>query len=212
MSVTLAAAHLAPPAAPAAEDAALAAACRQGDRAAIEQFVGRYQNDVFGAALRLVHDRETALELANSIFFKALQHLDSYDGTRPLRPWLLRIATNETLNWLRARRRDREHLLAGEAGELALSLLPAGEEPEAAALAAERRQAVRAALARLPERYRLALTLRFFHDLSYEEIAAHTGQDANAVGVQLLRARQVLRRDLEGEFHGQRTAVHSQSA
>ncbi|MGH2367737.1 MAG: RNA polymerase sigma factor, partial [Chloroflexota bacterium] len=43
---------------------------------------------------------------------------------------------------------------------------------------------------------RLVLTLRFFNDLSYQEIAAHTGQDANTVGVQLLRARQLLKREL----------------
>jgi RNA polymerase sigma factor (sigma-70 family) len=51
---------------------------------------------------------------------------------------------------------------------------------------------VHAALARLPDRDRLVLTLRFFDDLSYAEIAAQTGQDANAVAAQLLRARRRL--------------------
>jgi RNA polymerase sigma-70 factor (ECF subfamily) len=176
-------------------DAALAAACRRGDGRALAVLVERYQSDVFGTALRLCHNRETALELTNAIFYKAYQNFDRYDVERPLRPWLLRIAMNETLNWLRSHRREREHVSAGEANDTALDLAPAAaeSEPESAALLLERREAVRAALASLPERYRVVLTLRFFDDLSYAEIAEITGQDANAVGVQLLRGRALLR-------------------
>ncbi|MGH2370616.1 MAG: RNA polymerase sigma factor, partial [Chloroflexota bacterium] len=80
-------------------DAALVAACRRGAPGALEHLVERYQADVFGTALRLCHDRDVALELTNSIFFKVYQNLGAYEPGRPLRPWLLRIATNETLNW-----------------------------------------------------------------------------------------------------------------
>jgi len=178
-----------------ATDVALAAACRRGDGVALAALVERYQSDVFGTALRLSHNREAALELTNTIFFKAYQNVHTYDAERPLRPWLLRIATNETLNWLRAQRREREHVLPGEASEVALDVAaaPGRDDPEALALQLERREEVRAALARLPERYRVVLTLRYFDDLSYAEIAEITGQDANAVGVQLLRARNMLR-------------------
>jgi RNA polymerase sigma-70 factor (ECF subfamily) len=187
----------APPGAATVElDAALVAACRQGVPGALERLVERFQVDVFGTVLRLVHDRDVALELTNSIFFKVYQNLHAYEAGRPLRPWLLRIATNETLNWLRSRRREREHVLTGEARDVAFEQLPGGPDPELAALSAERRDAVREALARLPEHYRLVLTLRFFNDLSYQEIAEYTGQDANTVGVQLLRARQILKREL----------------
>jgi RNA polymerase sigma-70 factor (ECF subfamily) len=179
-----------------AADAALVADCLRGTSGALECLVQRFQADVFGTALRLTHDRDVALELTNSIFFKVYQNLDAFQPGRPLRPWLLRIAANEALNWLRSRRREREHVLGGEASDVAFEQLPGGPDPEAAALSAERGAQVRAALARLPEHYRLVLTLRFFHDLSYQEIAAQTGQDANTVGVQLLRARQLLKREL----------------
>ena len=179
-------------------DSALVAACRRGDGRALTQLVERYQMDVFGTALRLTRDRDAALELANGVFYKAYQSLQSYDDTRPLRPWLLRIATNETLNWLRSRRRERDHLLEGESAETALELTAndEGEEPERAALLLEEREHVRAALATLPERYRVVLTLRYFDDLSYAEIAEITNQEPNAVGVQLLRARNLLKEAL----------------
>ena len=178
------------------QDALLVAACRRGDQGALERLMERFQVAVVGTAMRLVGDRDVALELANVAFFKLARNLHRYDPTRPLRPWVLRIATNEALNWLRGRRRERERLLGAAAGALALARLPGGPEPEAAALAAERRNAVRAALARLPERPRRLLTLRFYHQLTYAEIGQRTGQDANTVGVQLLRARRRLRDEL----------------
>jgi RNA polymerase sigma-70 factor, ECF subfamily len=182
-----------------AADAKLVAECRRGVPGALERLVERFQADVFGTALRLTRDRDVALELTNSIFFKVYQNLDAFQPGRPLRPWLLRIATNESLNWLRSRRREREHVLGSEASDVAFEQLPGGADPEDAALITERREAVRAALARLPAHYRLVLTLRFFNDLSYQEIAEQTGQDANTVGVQLLRARQLLKRELLAE-------------
>ena len=174
------------------QDALLAAACRRGDPGALERLVERFQAEVVGTALRLVGDRVAALELATATFVKLSQSLDRYDPGGPLRPWVLRIATDETLSWLRRRRREREPVLGGGAGEVALEQVAGGPAPAAAPLATERRPAVHAALARLPDRDRLVLTLRFFHDLSYAEIAAQTGQDANTVGAQLLRARRRL--------------------
>jgi RNA polymerase sigma-70 factor (ECF subfamily) len=177
-------------------DAALAAGCRRGDPGALERLVARFQAPVFGTALRLVGDRDTALELTNAVLFRLSRSLDRYDPARPLRPWVLRFAANEALNWLRARRREHRRLLGGAAGAVVLAHAAGGPDPEAAALAAERRAAVRAALARLPARPRLLLTLRFFGELSYREIAVQTGQAPNAVGVQLLRARRRLRDEL----------------
>lgn len=181
---------------PPSDDSELVQACLRGEPQALARLVEHYQTDVFGTVLRLVRDRDEALELTNSIFYKVYRNLAAYDQARPFRPWLLRVASNEALNWLRARRREQEHQLGSEASEVAFESLSGGAEPEAAALAAERREAVHAALAKLPEHYRLVLTLRFFSDLSYQEIAEQTGQDANTVGVQLLRARQLLKRRL----------------
>jgi RNA polymerase sigma-70 factor (ECF subfamily) len=162
----------------------------------LERLVERFQADVVGTALRLVGDRDAALELANTTFVKLSRSLDRYDPGRPLRPWVLRIATDESLSWLRRRRGEREHGLGGRAGEVALEPVAGGPDLAAAPLATERRVEVHAALARLPDRDRLILTLRFLNDLSYAEIAAQTGQDANTVGAQLMCARRRLRDEL----------------
>jgi RNA polymerase sigma-70 factor (ECF subfamily) len=180
-------------------DAELVVRCRRDDPAALALLVERYQRDVFGACLRLTRDPDIALELANTAFFKAYQSLGGFDAARPLRPWLLRIATNEALNYLRSQRRERERTVQGEPGERLAERLPGRDDPAATIMAAEQRAAVRAAVAALPAQYRLLITLRFFNELSYAEIAEQTGVPVNTVGVQLMRARHLLRRALASQ-------------
>ncbi|HZS00305.1 MAG TPA: sigma-70 family RNA polymerase sigma factor [Chloroflexota bacterium] len=183
-----------------AADARAVARCRAGQADAFAEVVERHQAAVYATALRLIGDREAALEVANTTFYKAYRALASVDASRPLRPWLVRIASNEALSYLRERGRDARRTLSGEAGEAALAGLPAAEaQPEGAALADEQRAAVHRALAALPEPYRLVTVLRYLHDLSYAEIAAQTGLPTGTVGVYLLRAREQLRGRLAAE-------------
>lgn len=173
--------------------------CLAGNTAALTTLVERHQAVVFGTCLRLVRDADAAAELANTVFYKAYQHLASVDAERPLRPWLLRIATNESLNFVRARGRQQRQIVTGDETDQLVEAVPGPDNTVDSVLGAERRAAVRAAVAALPEQYRLLIVLRFFDDLSYNEIAQQTGQSVNTVGVQLLRARQALRRILAGQ-------------
>jgi RNA polymerase sigma-70 factor (ECF subfamily) len=178
-------------------DAQLVARCRAGASDAFAPLVERHQEAVYATALRLVGDRDAAIEVANTAFFKAYRALDTVDLTRPLRPWLVRIASNEALNFLRARKGEQSHQVTGAAGEVALDSAAARDPtPEEDLLAAERRASVRRALAALPDQYRLVAVLRYLHDLSYAEIAEQTGLPSNTVGVYLLRARDRLRESL----------------
>jgi RNA polymerase sigma-70 factor (ECF subfamily) len=68
---------------------------RAGDESAFAALVEAHQSAVFGTVLRLVFDREVAAEVSNGAFFKAYEHVASFDDSRPLRAWLLRIAANE---------------------------------------------------------------------------------------------------------------------
>ncbi|HEY7066881.1 MAG TPA: sigma-70 family RNA polymerase sigma factor [Chloroflexota bacterium] len=181
-------------------DARAIARCRTGHTDAFAEVVERHQAPVYATALRLIGDRDAALEVANGAFYKAYRALASVDTTRPLRPWLVRIASNEAVSYLRDRGRATRQTVSGEAGELALAALPAADAPpEGAALAAEAREAVHRALAALPETYRLVMVLRYLHDLSYAEIAAQTALPIGTVGVYLLRAREQMRGRLAAE-------------
>src|SRR5438105_14579572 len=106
--------------------------CRAGEADAFAEIVERHQAAVYGTALRLIGDRDAALEVASTAFYKAYRALASLDLTRPLRPWLVKIASNEALNYLRDQGRTARQTLAGEAGQAALESLPSAQaDPEA---------------------------------------------------------------------------------
>jgi RNA polymerase sigma-70 factor (ECF subfamily) len=131
----------------------------------------------------------------SSTFLKAYRAFDRYDRSRPLRHWLLRIATNEAITYVRKRSRDlRRRVDVTEAATIA----DAAVAPDAESVAREDRARIRAAVAELPELYRAVIVLRYFNELGVEEIAQVTGRPASTVGVQLLRGRALLRRALEG--------------
>src|SRR5260221_6066518 len=156
-----------------------------------EDVVREHQDAVYGAALRILGDRDAAQDAANQAFIKAYRSIASYDPARPIRPWLLRIAVNEAITIGRSRTRER----ARQAPEdEAARLADRAATPERETLDRESRDAIRTAVAQLPELYRVVVVLRYFNELSVDEVAAATGRSASTVGVQLLRARQLLRK------------------
>lgn len=158
-----------------------------------EDIVREHQDAVYGAALRILGDRDAALDAANQTFMKAYRSIGSYDPSRPIRHWLLRIAVNEAITIGRARSRERARQ-APEAAALGVAAGTAG--PEREALDRESRDGIRAAVVALPALYREVVVLRYFNELSVDEVAAVLGRSASTVGVQLLRARQLLRKAL----------------
>jgi len=156
--------------------------------------VREHQDEVYGVALRITGDRDSALDVTSSTFLKAYRAFDRYDPSRPVRFWLLRIATNEAIS--HARRRGRE--MRRRADEDAAGMLPdPALAPDALSIAREDQARMRAAVAALPELYRVVVVLRYFNELGVDEIAQVTGRPASTVGVQLLRGRALLRRALE---------------
>ncbi|HET8567703.1 MAG TPA: sigma-70 family RNA polymerase sigma factor [Candidatus Limnocylindria bacterium] len=157
------------------------------------EVVRDHEQEVFGLALRILGDRDAAHEAAQTAFIKAYRAFDRYDPSRPIRHWLLKIAANEALSLARARSRE----LARRASDLEASAVAgAAPDPEREAVRGDEAARVRAAVLALPERYRVPIVLRYFNDLSVEEVARVTGRPASTVGVQLLRGRAMLRNAL----------------
>jgi RNA polymerase sigma factor (sigma-70 family) len=160
------------------------------DRVIFADAVRDNQDEVYGVALRILGDQDAAREAASSAFLKAYRSWDRYDQTRPVRHWLLRIAANEAISIGRSRTRERARTTSVDD---ALAVADPDRTPDQALEAREERERVRAAVAGLPELYRVPVVLRYFSELSLEEIAAVTGRPTATLGVQLLRARAMLR-------------------
>ncbi len=154
-----------------------------------------HQDELYGVALRILGDRDSAGDATSRALLKAFRSWHRYDQTRPVRHWLLRIVANEAISIGRERTRERErHTSADDA----LDVADRAPLPDEGALAREERDRVRLAVAALPELYRVPVVLRYFSELTIDEVATVTGRPASTVGVQLLRARAMLRAALEG--------------
>ena len=166
------------------DDPALVRRCREGERDAFEQLVRRYQKPVFNAALRMLRDPEDAMDVAQTTFLKAFEHLADYDPSFKFYSWLYRIAINESLNALGSRRTFQEIN---------------GEEPDEAPgpdLQVEGEQTLRAiedALTRIGPELRAVIILRHFLHLSYQDMADTLLLPEKTVKSRLFSARQLLR-------------------
>jgi RNA polymerase sigma-70 factor (ECF subfamily) len=170
-----------------ADDRDLVAGCLRGDRGAAEALIERYQRPVFNIARRMVAQPEDARDVAQNVFLKAFQHLATFDARYPFRGWIGRIAVNESLDWLAARRPgeplDEEWPDAGS-----------GTGTDGIDLA----RAVDRALARLEPHYRSVVVLFYFLDLSYREIGRLLELPEKTVKSRLFTSRQQLRGMLAG--------------
>jgi RNA polymerase sigma-70 factor (ECF subfamily) len=174
----------------AAELAEVLGQVRAGDADAWGELYRQYGPAIFRFCRRVLPAREDAEDATTEIFMKVRQKLGTYDTSRPFVGWLYKVASNHCWDTLR-RRRIRQDLETGDVETLPL------EHPDPSQL--ERLQAehsgkeVRAGLAKLPDRARMALVLRYYSDMSYDEIAETLGVRRAFVGVLLLRARHQLR-------------------
>jgi RNA polymerase sigma-70 factor (ECF subfamily) len=165
-------------------------ACR-GDPAAFEELVLTYQSLAFRTAFVIAGDATDAEEAAQDGFVKAHRALRRFRRGQPFRPWLLAIVANEARN--RRRSRGRRAALALRA---AAEPGGAGNDPEEAALAAERRERILTAVERLRDDDRDVLACRYLLELSEDETAAALGIARGTVKSRTHRALSRLEEEL----------------
>jgi RNA polymerase sigma-70 factor (ECF subfamily) len=163
----------------------------------IAELYRRHAPRVLALAAWLLPTAGDAEDAVAEIFLRLPAALSSYDSSQPIDAWLQRVASNWCIDWLR--RRSRERRLFDDSPDAADAPAEA-DTPLDLLLAGERADAVRDAVRRLSPRYRVPLVLRYYCDLSYDEIAARIGLDRPQTGVLLFRAKRELRRQLEGKL------------
>lgn len=192
------------------EDARLVRECREGDDGAFEALVLKYQDQAFGVIYRVLGDREEALDVGQETFIKAYQGLHGFDARMPFRAWLMRIATNASIDQLRRRNRRREVKVdmgpgkpdpsAGPENPV-LAFDPPGppsDIPENISMSNETAAVVRNALDGLPDNYKAVMVLHHMEGLSYSEIGTVLGVPRNTAKTWGHRARGLLCEALEG--------------
>lgn len=177
---------------------------RQGDGSAFRWLVDTYQKRVFRTALAIVPTPEEAEDVAQEVFEEVYKTVGSFRGEASLATWLYRITTSRALKKERDRKRKKRFAFLTslfDDDEPQKYDPPDYQTPETVLEADERTRLINRAVQSLAESQKVAFTLHYQEELSYQEIAAVMQTSVSAVESLLFRSRQALRKKLTPYIH-----------
>ncbi|MHB0856146.1 MAG: sigma-70 family RNA polymerase sigma factor [Anaerolineae bacterium] len=167
---------------------------QKGDQHAFARLVDAYQTPIYNLAYRMLGNPTEAEDAAQETFLRAYTRLETYDPSRKFSSWILSIASHHCVDRLRRRRGawvSMEEVMASR-------WLPDDHpKPEEQLVQRDQRSLIRGMLEQLPPQYRIVIVLRYWYDLSYEEIAEMTESTVSAIKSRLHRARLVMATQIE---------------
>jgi len=173
-------------------DAGVIKSCRQGDREALRVIFEAYKDKVYSLSVCYFNgDAAAAKDLTQEIFVKLITRLEQFRGDADFSTWLYRVVANACLDERRKRRRWSSLEDSIEVGHMVVR-----KSLEAMQMKKEMADGVKAAIAELKPKLRIAVLLKYFDDLSYQEIAAVLGCSIGTVASRLNRGHRLLARKL----------------
>ena len=164
---------------------------REGDMEALRLLVETHQARIIGTISKMLGSDAESEDLAQQVFIRVWKSAPRYKPTAKFTTWLFRITRNLVFNELRRKRH-----FADQAEEIPEPTARADKEPDQVLLEEELQLAIQDAINRLPESQRMAIILRRYEEMPYEEIAKVMGTTVPAVKSILFRARAELRERL----------------
>ena len=176
-------------------------AAQRGDLEAFNQLVLRYQNLLFGIALRLLNDEDVASDAVQEALISAFRRFHTFRGDS-LRSWLARVVVNACYDEMRKKRRQHsvpleQYNAEGDEIETSYWLVDAQADPELQFETTELEGAIQRSLNKLPDIYRLMLVLVDIEGMSYEEAAMAAHIPVGTVKSRLARARLQMQKSLQ---------------
>ncbi|RFZ85547.1 sigma-70 family RNA polymerase sigma factor [Mucilaginibacter terrenus] len=168
---------------------------RAGSQKAYADLMHRYKDSIYFMVLKMVNNKEDAMDLTVETFAKAFEKLDKYQPEFAFSTWLFRVATNNCIDFIRKKKLNTQsiHGMIDEEGEeKPLQIKADTLNPEESSIKKQQTEELKLLIESLPPRYRNLITLRYFDELSYEEIAQQLDLPLGTVKAQLFRARYLL--------------------
>ncbi len=168
----------------------------QKDQQAYAALMKRYKKAVYFMILKMIRDADDAEDLTMEAFAKAFKNLHKFKKDYTFSTWLFRIATNNTIDFIRKKKLKTMSLnttLSDDGGNaVTIDVEDDDNNPQDEFIKSQRIEMVRVFVDKLPAKYRKLVELRYFQELSYDEIAQELDKPLGTVKAQLHRSRELL--------------------
>lgn len=183
------------------DDLELVKRAREKDPKAFEKLLKKYRKSVYYMLLKMVNNADDAEDLTQEAFAKAFNSLAKFDSKYAFSTWLFRIATNNCIDFIRKKRVKTVSIDTpyenNEGDTFSIDIKDPDENPDEVMLRQQRKEYLAIAVDKLPPKYKQLVDLRYFQELSYEEVALELDLPLGTVKAQLFRARELLSNELK---------------
>lgn len=166
-----------------------------GNQKAYADLMQRYKDSIHFMALKMVNNKDDAMDLTVETFAKAFENLEKYKPDFAFSTWLFRIATNNCIDFIRKKKiktMSIDNMVDEDGDDRPFQIKSDTLNPEEASIKKQQNEQLKEIVDKLPSRYRILIMLRYFEELSYEEIATQLDLPLGTVKAQLFRARDLL--------------------
>lgn len=177
-------------------DLKLVEEAKAGNQRAYADLMSRYHNAVYFLILKMVHNKDDAMDITIDTFGKAFEKLDKYQPIYAFSTWLFRVANNNSIDFIR--KRKLQTVPIDETGDeddyhyTVRNVKDSSLNPEEVSVKKQELENVKAIIEQLPMRYRTIFVMRHFDELSYEEIAEQLDIPMGTVKTRLFKCRDLL--------------------
>ena len=184
-------------------DLKLVELAKKGDQKAYAQLMGLYKDAIYFMLLKMTNNPDDAEDMTIEAFGKAFKRLEQYTPDYAFSTWLFKIASNNCIDFIRKKKIDLlsiNRVYDDEDGiEMSHNIPSHGQDPEEKMIEKQKIMLMREVVDKLKPHYKQLVTLRYFEELSYEEIAEEMELPLGTVKAQLFRAREFLYNFIKGQ-------------
>lgn len=188
------------------QDYELVKRAMQHDQKAFAELMHRYRDMVYFMMLKMVNNRDDAEDLTLEAFGKAFRSLEKYSPDFAFSTWLFKIASNNCIDFIRRRKATTfsldKGLTDGDGLEYQIDVKSDVLDPEEDLIRKQKGVLLRDIVDKMQPRYKILVEMRYFKEMSYEEISVELNFPVGTVKAQLFRAREILYNILKGSEEG----------
>lgn len=176
-------------------DFSLVEKAKEGNQKAYAELMQRYKDSIFFMVLKMVNNKDDAMDITVTTFAKAFENLEKYRPDYAFSTWLFRIATNGSIDFIRKKKISTTSIdsMGYDGGEDKVFEIKSDVlNPEEHSIKKQQTEQLKEVIDKLPARYKTLIVLRYFDELSYEEIAEQLDLPLGTVKAQLFRGRDLL--------------------